>query len=170
MNQLQHEQYTGKGGIAVGTALCLGHKNAFARFHHCSGLDGGTGGLAYWHRFSGEGGLVHHGFALQYHAVQRYRQHGDAEAQALPHREPLYDPEQNALRFVCRGKEAGTDRKAEAAVSIRHDQPAGCARRRRTDHLYDCSAGASEECRPRSKGAAPSGSVDLMQNLPRISK
>ena len=80
MNQLQHEQYTGKGGIAVGTALCLGHKNAFARFHHCSGLDGGTGGLAYWHRFSGEGGLVHHGFALQYHAVQRYRQHGDGSS------------------------------------------------------------------------------------------
>ena len=28
----------------------------------------------------------------------------------------------------------------------------------------------SEECRPRSKGAAPSGSADLMQNIPRISK
>ena len=28
----------------------------------------------------------------------------------------------------------------------------------------------SEECRPRSKGAAPSGSADLMQNLPRISR
>ena len=36
--------------------------------------------------------------------------------------------------------------------------------------LYDCSAGTAEECRPRSKGAAPSGSADLMQNLPRISK
>ena len=30
--------------------------------------------------------------------------------------------------------------------------------------------GTAEECRPRSKGAAPSGSADLMQNLPRISK
>ena len=49
-------------------------------------------------------------------------------------------------------------------------QPAGCTRRRRTDHLYDCSAGTAEKCRPRSKGAAPSGSADLMQNLPRISK
>ena len=49
-------------------------------------------------------------------------------------------------------------------------QPAGCTRRRRTDHLYDRSAGTSEERRPRSKGAAPSGSADLMQNLPRISK
>ncbi len=29
-----------------------------------------------------------------------YRQHGNAEAQALPHGEPLHDPEQNALRFV----------------------------------------------------------------------
>ena len=111
MNQLQHKQYTGKGGIAVGTALCLDHKNAFARFHHCSGVDGGTHDLAYRHRFSGEGGLVHHGFALQYHAVQRYRQHGDAETQALPHGKPLHDPEQNALRFVCRGKEAGTAEK-----------------------------------------------------------
>ena len=111
MNQLQHKQYTGKGGIAVGTALCLGHKNAFALFHHCSGVDGGTHDLAYRHRFSGEGGLVHHGFALQYHAVQRYRQHGDTEAQALPHGKPLHDPEQNALRFVCRGKEAGTAEK-----------------------------------------------------------
>ena len=55
MNQLQHKQYTGKGGIAVGTALCLDHKNAFARFHHCSGVDGGTHDLAYRHRFSGEG-------------------------------------------------------------------------------------------------------------------
>ena len=54
-----------------------------------------------------------------------YRQHGDAEAQALPHGEPLHDPEQNALRFVYRGKEAGTDRKAEEAVSIRHDDPRG---------------------------------------------
>ena len=49
-------------------------------------------------------------------------------------------------------------------------QPAGCKCRRRTDHLYDRSAGASEECRPRSKGPAPSGTADLMQNLPRISK
>ena len=37
-------------------------------------------------------------------------------------------------------------------------------------HLYDCSAGTAEECSPRSKGSAPSGSIDLMQNLPRISK
>ena len=36
--------------------------------------------------------------------------------------------------------------------------------------LYDRSAGTSEECRPRSKGTASSGSADLMQNLPRISK
>ena len=43
-------------------------------------------------------------------------------------------------------------------------------RRRRTDHLYVRSAGTAEECRPRSKGAAPSGSADLMQNLPRISR
>ena len=42
--------------------------------------------------------------------------------------------------------------------------------RRRTDHFYDCSAGTAEECRPRSKGSAPSGTADLMQNLPRISK
>ena len=52
-----------------------------------------------------------------------YRQHGDAETQALPHGKPLYDPEQNALRFVYRGKEARTDRKAETAVSFRHDYP-----------------------------------------------
>ena len=49
-------------------------------------------------------------------------------------------------------------------------QPAGCARRRRTDHFYDRSAETFEERRPRSKGAAPSGTADLMQNLPRISK
>ena len=49
-------------------------------------------------------------------------------------------------------------------------QPAGCTHCRQTDHLYDRSAGASEECRPRSKGPAPSGSSDLMQNLLRISK
>ena len=36
--------------------------------------------------------------------------------------------------------------------------------------LYDCSAGTAEERRPRSKGAAPSSTADLMQNLPRISK
>ena len=29
-----------------------------------------------------------------------YRQHGDAETQALPHGKPLHDPEQNTLRFV----------------------------------------------------------------------
>ena len=51
-----------------------------------------------------------------------------------------------------------------------HADIGAVTRRRRTDHLYDCSAGTSEECRPRSKGAAPSGSADLMQNLPRISK
>ena len=50
-----------------------------------------------------------------------YRQHGDAEAQALPHGKPLCDPEQNALRLVYRGQKAGADRKAEAAVPIRHD-------------------------------------------------
>jgi len=92
-----------------------------------------------------DGGRVPHGLAAQ--AVQQtqvgtqdlriqpfhhpephyplYRQHGDAKTQALPHGEPLYDPEQNALRFVYRGKEAGTDRKAEAAVPIRHDDPRG---------------------------------------------
>ncbi len=32
------------------------------------------------------------------------------------------------------------------------------------------SAGTAEKCRPRSKGPAPSGSADLIQNLPRISK
>ena len=37
---------------------------------------------------------------------------------ALPHGKPLHDPEQNALRFVYRGQEAGIDRKAEAAVSF----------------------------------------------------
>ena len=58
-----------------------------------------------------------------YHSL--CRQHGDAEAQALPHGKPLYDPEQNALRFVYRGKETGTDRKAEAAVPFRHDNPRG---------------------------------------------
>ena len=51
-----------------------------------------------------------------------------------------------------------------------HADIGAVTRRRRTDHLYDCSAGTSEECRPRSEGAAPSGSSDLMQNLPRISK
>ena len=44
------------------------------------------------------------------------------------------------------------------------------SRSRRTHHLHDGSLGIAEECRPRSKGAAPSGSADLMQNLPRISK
>ena len=56
-----------------------------------------------------------------YHSL--YWQHGDAEAQALPHGEPLHDPEQNTLRFVYRGKEAGIDRKAEAAIPFRHDDP-----------------------------------------------
>ena len=32
--------------VAVGTALCLGHKDAFALFHHRSGVDGGPGGLS----------------------------------------------------------------------------------------------------------------------------
>ena len=41
----------------------------------------------------------------------------------LPHGKPLHDPEQNALRFVYRGKEAGTDRKAEATVPFRHHHP-----------------------------------------------
>ena len=49
-------------------------------------------------------------------------------------------------------------------------QPAGCTRQRRTDHFYDRPVGTSEERRPRSKGAAPSGSSDLMQNLPHISR
>ena len=44
------------------------------------------------------------------------------------------------------------------------------SRSRRTHHLHDGSLGIAEECRPRSKGAAPSGTADLMQNLPRISK
>ena len=51
-----------------------------------------------------------------------------------------------------------------------HADIGAVTRRKRTDHLYDRFAGTFEECRPRSKGAAPSGSVDLMQNLPRISK
>ena len=54
-----------------------------------------------------------------------YRQHGDAETQALPYGKPLHDPEQNALRLVYRGQKAGADRKAEAAVPIRHDDPRG---------------------------------------------
>ena len=37
--------------------------------------------------------------------------------------EPLHDPEQNALWFVYRGQEAGTDRKAEAAFPFRHNDP-----------------------------------------------
>ena len=45
------------------------------------------------------------------------------KTQALPHGKPLHDPEQNALRFVYRGKEAGTDRKAEATVPFRHYHP-----------------------------------------------
>ena len=54
-----------------------------------------------------------------------YRRHGNAETQALPHGKPLYDPEQNALRFVYRGQKAGTDRKAEAAIPFRHHDPRG---------------------------------------------
>ena len=57
--------------VAVGATLCLGHKNALALFHHRAGVDGGTGGLAHRHGLAGQGGLVHHGFALQHHAVQR---------------------------------------------------------------------------------------------------
>ena len=83
-----------------------------------------------------------------------YRQHGDAETQALPHGKPLYDPEQNALRFVYRGKEAGTDRKAEAAVPFRHHHPrsASAARNsvpvcRRVGHSCQkpCSRGQPQE-------------------------
>ena len=51
-----------------------------------------------------------------------------------------------------------------------HADIGAVTRRRRTDHFYDRSAGTAEECRPRSKGAAPFGSADLMQSLPRISK
>ena len=51
-----------------------------------------------------------------------------------------------------------------------HADIGAVTRRRRTDHFYDRSAGTAEECRLRSKGATPSGSADLMQNLPRISK
>ena len=51
-----------------------------------------------------------------------------------------------------------------------HADIGAVTRRRRTDHFYDRSAGTFEERRPRSKGAAPSGIADLMQNLPRISK
>ena len=64
----------------------------------------------------------------------------------------------------------GQEVRGRLLCQVRKPQLAGCTRRRRTDHLYDCSAGTAEECRPRSKGAAPSGSADLMQNLPRISK
>ena len=56
-----------------------------------------------------------------------YRGDADAEAAALPHGEPLHDPKQNALRFVYRGHKAGTDRKAEAAVPIRHNYPRGAS-------------------------------------------
>ena len=69
---------------------------------------------------------------------------GDMEMQKLRpyHMEnSLYDPEQNALWLVYRGKEAGTDRKAEAAVPFWHDDPrsASAARysvsvRRRVGH------------------------------------
>lgn len=65
---------------------------------------------------------------------------------------------------------AGQEVRKWLLCQARHSQPAGCTRRRRTDHLHDRSAGTSEGRRPRSKGAAPSGSADLMQNLPRISK
>ena len=57
-----------------------------------------------------------------------------------------------------------------AKPEARSPQPAGCTRRRRTNHLYDRSAGTFEECRPQSKGAAPSGSADLMQNPTHIFK
>ena len=57
---------------------------------------------------------------------------GSMEMQKLKpyHMENLYTtpvsythPEQNALRFVYRGQEAGTDRKAEAAFPFRHNDP-----------------------------------------------
>ena len=57
--------------VAVGTAFGLGHKDAFALFHHRSGVDGGPGYFPHRHGFSGEGSLIHHSFALQHHAVQR---------------------------------------------------------------------------------------------------
>ena len=65
---------------------------------------------------------------------------------------------------------AGEEVRGRVLCETGKPQPAGCTRRRRTNHLYDRSAGTFEECRPQSKGAAPSGSADLMQNLPRISK
>ena len=51
---------------------------------------------------------------------------GSMEMQKLKpyHMENLYTIlSKNALRFVYRGKEARTDRKAETAVSFRHDYP-----------------------------------------------
>ena len=46
-----------------------------------------------------------------------------------------------------------------------HADIGAVTRRRRTDHFYDRSTGTVEECRPRSKGAAPFGSADLMQKF-----
>ena len=84
--------------VAVGTALCLGHKNALALFHHCSCVDSGTGGLAYRHRLAGQGGLVHHGFALQHRAVQR-----DHIAGAHHYLVPCVDAGQRHQHLALRG-------------------------------------------------------------------
>ena len=84
--------------VAVGTALCLGHKDAFALFHHCSGVNGSTSGLAHRHGLAGEGSLVHHSFAFQHHAVQR-----DHVAGAHHHFIPGVDTGQRYQHLALRG-------------------------------------------------------------------
>ena len=77
----------------------------------------------------------------------------------------------NTYAHIQQSSRVELGKKFESGFYAKPDtpQPAGCTRRRRTHHLHDGSLGIAEECRPRSKGAAPSGSADL-QNLPRISK
>ena len=82
---------------------------------------------------------------------------GSMEMQKLKpyHMENLYTTlSKNALRFVYRGKEAGTDRKAEAAVSFRHHHPRGASAAgysvpvcRRVGHSCQksCSCGQPQE-------------------------
>ena len=69
--------------VAVRAALSSGGQDALALFHHCSGVDGSTGGLAYRHRLAGQGGLVHHGLALYHPAIQRDHAAG-ADHDAIP--------------------------------------------------------------------------------------
>ena len=46
---------------------------------------------------------------------------------------------------------------------VRHLQPAGCTRRRRTHHLHDGSFGVAQGCRPGDEGKAAPGTAHLMQ-------